>query len=112
MYQPDSQNYQVSSVTIENANHSPGKTMAGEFKYNPSLDGLRGIAVLIVMFYHTGIFLPQSISPISGGFLGVDVFFVLSGFLITSVLLKEYAGFESINLRNFYLRRIYRLVPA
>ena len=83
-----------------------------EFKHFPALDGLRGIAVLIVMFYHVGLLLPEMHHYVKGGFLGVDVFFVLSGFLITSILLKEYERSGSINLKNFYYRRFLRLIPA
>ena len=74
--------------------------------YRPELDGLRGISILLVFvhhFYHR--FLP-------GGFLGVDIFFVLSGFLITSLLLQEWDREGSISLRNFYIRRALRLMPA
>ncbi len=72
----------------------------------PGLDGLRGIAVLAVIIYHA------DISALVGGFLGVDVFFVLSGFLITNLLLAELARTNTINRKNFYLRRIRRLLPA
>jgi peptidoglycan/LPS O-acetylase OafA/YrhL len=74
--------------------------------YLPSLDGIRAIAVLAVMIYHSAVpWLP-------GGFLGVDVFFVLSGFLITSLLLQEVERTGGIDFKRFYLRRIRRLVPA
>jgi peptidoglycan/LPS O-acetylase OafA/YrhL len=83
-----------------------------EFRHIPALDGLRGVAVLAVMFYHLELLVPW-LGPIShGGFLGVDIFFVLSGFLITSVLLKEQSKTGQINLKNFYMRRIFRLIPA
>lgn len=72
----------------------------------PGLDGLRGIAVLAVIIYHA------DISMLMGGFLGVDVFFVLSGFLITNLLLEELARTNTIDRANFYLRRIRRLLPA
>jgi len=72
----------------------------------PGLDGLRGIAVLAVIIYHA------DISQLSGGFLGVDVFFVLSGFLITSLLIEELARTSNIDRANFYIRRIRRLFPA
>lgn len=68
------------------------------------LDGLRGVAILLVLGCHLG--------PLPGGFLGVDVFFVLSGFLITSLLLEEWQSSGSIRLKQFYLRRALRLLPA
>lgn len=71
-----------------------------------SLDGLRGVAVLAVVLYH---FAPH-VAP--GGFLGVDVFFVLSGFLITSLLVAERDQSRRIRLRQFWLRRARRLLPA
>ncbi|MBU6347137.1 MAG: acyltransferase [Actinomycetales bacterium] len=70
------------------------------------LDGLRGIAVLIVVLYHAGIW------QLPGGFLGVDIFFVLSGFLITSLLLAEVQNTNTIDRANFYLRRLRRIMPA
>jgi peptidoglycan/LPS O-acetylase OafA/YrhL len=71
-----------------------------------SLDGLRGVAVLVVVLYH---FSP-GILP--GGFLGVDMFFVLSGFLITSLLVNEWEGMRRISLPAFWARRARRLLPA
>lgn len=68
------------------------------------LDGLRGAAVLGVMLFHSGL--------IRGGYLGVDVFFTLSGFLITSLLLEEHAATGAISMRRFYFRRALRLLPA
>jgi peptidoglycan/LPS O-acetylase OafA/YrhL len=84
------------------------KTKPQHFRlgYRPALDGLRGIAVLMVMIFH---FHPGFGS---GGFLGVDVFFVLSGFLITSLLLDEWHRTQGISLRRFYVRRALRLLPA
>ena len=76
------------------------------FEYKPELDAIRGIAVGVVMLYHLGLFFEGFVPPIAGGFLGVDVFFVLSGFLITSVLIRENSNAGQINLKNFYLRRI------
>ncbi len=72
--------------------------------YSPALDGIRAIAVLAVMAYHSGL--------ARGGYLGVDVFFVLSGFLITGLLLEERRSSGGVNLRNFYARRALRLLPA
>ena len=70
------------------------------------LDGLRGIAVLAVVVYHA------DLGILNGGFLGVDVFFVLSGFLITSLLLKEVLTTGRVDRAEFYVRRIRRLLPA
>jgi peptidoglycan/LPS O-acetylase OafA/YrhL len=75
--------------------------------YSPELDGLRGIAVLAVMIYHT-----DAPYLLQGGFIGVDMFFVLSGFLITTLLIQEFDDSGSINLKNFYVRRVLRLAPA
>ncbi len=72
----------------------------------PALDGLRGVAVLAVVLYH---FSP-GVAP--GGFLGVDLFFVLSGFLITSLLVNEWEASRGISLPSFWARRARRLLPA
>jgi peptidoglycan/LPS O-acetylase OafA/YrhL len=79
---------------------------AGEMGYLPGLDGLRALAIIGVLLYHAGIdWLP-------GGFLGVDVFFVISGFLITSLILEEYDRSGRIDFKRFYLGRARRLLPA
>ncbi|MCH7811855.1 MAG: acyltransferase family protein, partial [Chloroflexi bacterium] len=74
--------------------------------YEPALDGIRALAVAAVLAYHAD--LPWA----RGGFLGVDAFFVLSGFLITSLLLAEWRDTGSIGLRSFWARRARRLLPA
>jgi peptidoglycan/LPS O-acetylase OafA/YrhL len=74
--------------------------------YRPGLDGLRAIAVAGVFLYHS------RIDWLPGGFLGVDLFFVLSGYLITSILLVEWEARNRIDLRRFWLRRARRLLPA
>ncbi|GAB2460180.1 acyltransferase family protein [Xylanimonas ulmi] len=74
--------------------------------YLPQLDGLRTVAVLAVFLFHT------EARWFPGGYVGVDVFFVLSGFLITGVLLREHARTGSVSLLGFYLRRARRLLPA
>lgn len=76
----------------------------------PQLDGLRGIAVLIVVGAHAGL-LNQRFS-LQGGNLGVDLFFALSGYLITSLLLAEYQKTKTLDLKAFYIRRALRLLPA
>ena len=78
----------------------------GRFGYLPALDGMRACAVGVVMLFHA------NLPVLHGGFIGVDIFFVLSGFLITSVLLKEYERTGRISLKSFYLRRVFRLLPA
>jgi peptidoglycan/LPS O-acetylase OafA/YrhL len=78
----------------------------GSFRYQPALDGLRAFAVSAVIAYHLGY------DWAGGGFLGVDTFFVLSGFLITSLLLRERAGSGRISLSGFWARRARRLLPA
>jgi peptidoglycan/LPS O-acetylase OafA/YrhL len=72
----------------------------------PALDGLRAIAVAAVLLYHA------QVTWLPGGFLGVDVFFTLSGYLITSLLLAELARSDHIHLARFWLRRARRLLPA
>ena len=74
-------------------------------QHRRDIEGLRAIAVLIVIAYHAGI------PGWGGGFVGVDVFFVISGFLITSLLIKERESDGNIALRTFYARRIRRLLP-
>ena len=73
----------------------------------PGLDGLRAVAVVAVILFHAEI---SGWAP--GGFLGVDIFFTLSGFLITSLLLRELDNAKSINFAHFYERRFLRLVPV
>ncbi|NIC08017.1 acyltransferase family protein, partial [Billgrantia bachuensis] len=75
-------------------------------QYRPDIDGLRAIAVILVVAYHAGI-------PGFGfGFIGVDVFFVISGYLITSLLIRELEESGGISLLSFYGRRVRRLMPA
>ena len=82
-----------------------------KIRYFPEIDGLRAIAVLSVLIYHANISINE-IKIFSGGFLGVDVFFVISGYLITSILLKDYKKNNKISIRFFYERRIRRIFPA
>jgi peptidoglycan/LPS O-acetylase OafA/YrhL len=73
--------------------------------FRPDIEGLRGVAVLLVVLFHAGL-------PVAGGFIGVDVFFVISGFLITGLLLREHERTGTISFTRFYARRIRRLLPA
>jgi peptidoglycan/LPS O-acetylase OafA/YrhL len=75
-------------------------------EYNPALDGLRAIAILSVMAFHL------ELQGTEAGFLGVDMFFVLSGFLITSLLIAESQKYGKVRFGRFYVRRLLRLVPA
>ena len=74
------------------------------FAYNPALDGIRAFAVVAVMLFHGGV--------LTGGYLGVDAFFVLSGFLITSLILHEICNEGQLNRSRFWARRARRLLPA
>ena len=74
--------------------------------YEPSLDGIRAFSVIAVMLYHA------NIAWLPGGFLGVEVFFVVSGFLITSLLIEEHESTQRIDLKQFWIRRARRLLPA
>jgi peptidoglycan/LPS O-acetylase OafA/YrhL len=76
------------------------------FPYLPGIDALRALAVLAVFLYHAGV------SWVPGGFLGVDLFFVISGYLITSLLLREQRRRGHLRLGSFWLRRARRLLPA
>ena len=73
--------------------------------YRSDIQGLRGLAVLLVVAYHTGFAIP-------GGFVGVDMFFVISGFVITQVLMREVELTGKVSLKDFYFRRARRLIPA
>ncbi|MEQ1701997.1 MAG: acyltransferase family protein [Ilumatobacteraceae bacterium] len=80
--------------------------MSDRMGYQPGLDGVRAVAVTAVMLYHAGF------SWVHGGFFGVEVFFVVSGYLITSLLLEERRRDGRVSLRTFWVRRFRRLLPA
>ena len=74
--------------------------------YRPGLDGLRTLAIYLVLLFHAGL------GHVRNGYLGVDVFFVLSGFLVTNVMMSEHRETGRLRLGRFYARRIRRLLPA
>ena len=74
--------------------------------FRPDIEGIRGVAILLVVGFHAGI------RSLAGGFVGVDVFFVLSGFLITGILAREVAATGDVDVQAFYARRARRLLPA
>ncbi len=94
----------MSEVAVKNpmpvADSSPKKS------FRADIEGMRGIAVLLVVLFHSGV------PGFEGGFIGVDVFFALSGYLITGIILYELAKNGKLSFRNFYARRARRLLPA
>lgn len=89
-------------MTVFEEPRAPGHS---ELRYRPDVDGLRAVAVLAVVFYHYGFW------QVPGGFVGVDIFFVISGFLITGIIHREMAE-GHFTIRHFYERRIRRIFPA
>jgi peptidoglycan/LPS O-acetylase OafA/YrhL len=101
----------VGSVELEGpevASHPGSGAVSGwgSSEYRPYLDGLRAVAVYLVVLFHAGS------DRFTGGYVGVDVFFVLSGFLVTQLLLRDLSTQGSIGFRRFYSRRFRRLLPA
>ena len=80
-------------------------------KYRPEIDGLRAIAVLAVILYHAEITIFNH-QPFKGGFIGVDIFFVISGYLITSIILREIKFSGYFSFKKFYERRVRRILPV
>jgi peptidoglycan/LPS O-acetylase OafA/YrhL len=81
-------------------------TAPDDRRFRPDVEGLRAVAVLLVVFYHAGA--PR----VTGGFVGVDVFFVISGFVITGLLLRERRTSGRTSILDFYARRVRRILPA
>ncbi len=82
-----------------------------KINYRPEIDGLRAFAVGAVILYHAQISV-LGLQPFKGGFIGVDIFFTISGYLITKIILKEIKTTGKFSFRNFYERRIRRILPA
>lgn len=89
---------------MKNKNHN--------ISYRPEIDGLRAIAVLAVIAYHAPEITFHNFSLFKGGYLGVDIFFVISGYLITSIISKEIKETGNFSFKNFYQRRIRRIIPV
>jgi len=81
-------------------------TAPGDRKFRPDVQGLRAVAILLVVLFHAGV------PGVTGGYVGVDVFFVISGFVITGVLLREKTSTGSTSILGFYARRARRIIPA
>ena len=94
----------MESTFLPVASEALPKAKSAHLSYRPDIDGLRAIAVVSVILYH--------LNALRGGFVGVDVFFVISGFLITSLLWKEIQQTGTVSLIAFYDRRIRRIFPA
>jgi peptidoglycan/LPS O-acetylase OafA/YrhL len=89
-----------------NGSDQPGPVTIGPLVYRPDIDGMRAVAVMLVLVFHFSL-----LTTVNAGFLGVDVFFVISGFLITSILLEQMET-GSFSFGKFYLSRIRRLAPS
>src|SRR5258706_8832372 len=92
-------------ATAQLASRSGAAARASAFAYQPVLDGWRAVSILLVLLSHGGL---DQVVP---GGLGVTIFFFISGFLITSLLISEFQRDGRISLKNFYLRRFWRLAP-
>jgi peptidoglycan/LPS O-acetylase OafA/YrhL len=97
----------VDTIVARGDPAAPGTAEAiGSASYRPQLDGLRAVAVYLVVAFHVGL------ARFSGGFVGVDVFFVLSGYLVTRILLRDLVAGGRVRAREFYARRVRRILPA
>jgi len=85
--------------------------MKKSIDYRAEIDGLRAIAVFSVIFYHSSVLIFEK-KLLPGGFVGVDIFFVISGYLITKIITNEYQSKRDFSFLNFYVRRIRRILPA
>jgi peptidoglycan/LPS O-acetylase OafA/YrhL len=95
------------AAMIGKMDSAPGEATSRRFGHVPALDGLRALAIVAVMLFHF-----PTRAVVMGGLFGVDVFFALSGFLVTALLLSEFSTSRRIDLRSFLGRRAWRLIPA
>jgi peptidoglycan/LPS O-acetylase OafA/YrhL len=102
----------ISDATAHQDAAVESATRGRSFARVPALDGVRAIAIVAVLLFHHYHFDVPGSRAWSGGFLGVDVFFVLSGYLITTLLLREHESNERIHFKEFWSRRARRLLPA
>ena len=93
-------------TTAARSSELPAPPAPPDLRYRPHLDGVRAIAVYLVVAFHAGLGL------LAGGFIGVDIFFVLSGYLVTSILVRDLRSSGQIRGRQFYARRVRRILPA
>jgi len=84
--------------------------MSSKIPYRPEIDGLRAIAVMAVLFYHAESLI-YNVDWFQGGYIGVDIFFVISGYLISKIILVELQKTKSFSVLNFYERRTRRIMP-
>jgi peptidoglycan/LPS O-acetylase OafA/YrhL len=95
-------------IDVERGDADPPENSPGgvDLKFRPDIEGLRAVSVIVVVLYHAGV------TSMSGGFVGVDVFFVISGFLITGLLMREHEKRGKLSIPGFYARRARRILPA
>ncbi|NND75733.1 MAG: acyltransferase, partial [Ilumatobacter sp.] len=94
------------TVAVDSAPRQRRSKGISQVPYLPGLDGMRALAVVAVMLYHA------NSSWLKGGYIGVEVFFVISGYLITLLLIAEKEQQGVVSLKNFWIRRFRRLLPA
>src|ERR1035437_4666066 len=109
---PEGRGMHRSEKAISGVAHQKQKSGAGEKDgFRPDIEGLRGVAVSLVVLFHAGL-LSKASTQLTGGFIGVDLFFVVSGFLITGLLIRERERTGRIGFSRFYARRVRRILPA
>ncbi|MGD0122376.1 MAG: acyltransferase family protein [Candidatus Limnocylindrales bacterium] len=100
-----------SEKALSGVAHPKPKSGAEKDGFRPDIEGLRGVAVSLVVLFHAGL-LSHASTQLTGGFIGVDLFFVVSGFLITGLLIRERERTGTISFSRFYARRVRRILPA